>query len=136
MPGNIDWKPYPFLLVYDTARHHTLAVGANDEQGIITGHQVLNFNTPSWREVYARRIDSLVGLLRRNGAAVYWVGLPRMRRDSFDQRSQVLNALYSSRAQALNVPFIPTRAVALSFTSTYAPIPAAWIAAATSISPA
>jgi len=92
-------------------RHIDIAVvmvGANDEQGIITGHQVLNFNTPQWREVYGGRIDALVGLLRRHGAAVYWVGLPKMRRAGFDEKSQILNDLYSSHAQALGVPYIPT----------------------------
>ncbi len=92
-------------------RHIDIAVimvGANDEQGIITGRQVLNFNTPQWREVYGGRIDALVGLLRRHGATVYWVGLPKMRRAGFDQKSQILNGLYSSHAQALGVPYIPT----------------------------
>ena len=92
-------------------RHIDIAVvmvGANDEQGIIEGHQVDGFDSPRWRQVYAGRIDALVGLLRSRGAAVYWVGLPKMRRETFDQRSQILNALYASRAQALGVPFIPT----------------------------
>ena len=92
-------------------RHIDIAVvmvGANDEQGIITNHQVLNFNTPQWREVYGGRIDALVGLLRRHGAAVYWVGLPKMRRAGYDQKSEVLNGLYSGHANALGVPFIPT----------------------------
>lgn len=92
-------------------RHIDIAVvmvGANDEQGIITGHQVLNFNSPQWRDVYGGRIDALVGLLRRHGAAVYWVGLPKMRRAGFDQKSEILNGLYSSHAQALGAPFIPT----------------------------
>jgi len=92
-------------------RHIDIAVvmvGANDEQGIIEGHQVDNFDTPRWREVYAGRIDALVGLLRSRGASVYWVGLPKMRREGFDEKSQILNALYASRAQALGVPFIPT----------------------------
>jgi hypothetical protein len=92
-------------------RHIDIAVvmvGANDEQGIIENHQVFNFDSPRWRDVYASRIDNLVGLLRRNGAAVYWVGLPKMRRSGYDQKAQILNSIYSSRAAALGVPFIPT----------------------------
>ncbi len=92
-------------------RHIDIAVvmvGANDEQGIIQDHQVFNFDTPRWREVYASRIDNLVGLLRHNGAAVYWVGLPKMRRSGFDQKAQILNSIYASRAAALGVPFVAT----------------------------
>jgi hypothetical protein len=94
-----------------SGRHVDIAVvmvGANDEQGIIESRQVDGFATQRWRQVYASRIDALVGLLRGHGAAVYWVGLPRMRRDSFDQKAQLLNSIYAGRAQALGVPFIPT----------------------------
>ena len=105
------------------SNHHidiaVVMVGANDEQGIIESHQVDGFNTPRWREVYAGRIDSLVGLLRSRGAVVYWVGLPKMRREGFDQKSQILNALYSGRAQALGVPFIPTVPVTIDGSGGY-----------------
>jgi len=94
------------------ARRHidiaVVMVGANDEQGIIEGHQVDGFDTPRWRQVYAGRIDALVGLLRSRGAAVYWVGLPKMRREGFDRKARILNAIYAGRAQALGVPFIRT----------------------------
>ncbi len=63
-------------------RHVDIAVvlfGTNDEQGIIDGRTVYAFNTPGWRQIYAARIDNLIGLLKREGATVYWVGLPKMR---------------------------------------------------------
>ena len=94
-----------------SGRHIDIAVvmvGANDEQGIIERHQVDGFASPRWREVYAGRIDALVSLMRRHGAAVYWVGLPKMRRSGFDQKAQLLNGIYQGRAQALGVPFIAT----------------------------
>ena len=94
-----------------SGRHVDVAVimvGANDEQGIIEGGRVDGFFTPRWRQLYTGRIDALVNLLRSRGAAVYWVGLPRMRRGGFDQKAQLLNSLYAGRAQALGVPFIPT----------------------------
>ena len=92
-------------------RHVDIAVvmvGANDEQGIIEGGGVDTPFGPRWRQVYSGRIDALVGLLRSRGAAVYWVGLPRMRREAFDQKAQQLNAIYAGRARALGIPFIPT----------------------------
>jgi hypothetical protein len=80
--------------------------GANDEQGIISGGQVLPFASDGWKRVYGQRIDDLTGLLREHGAAVYWVGLPRMKRPDYDRRAGVLNALYAERAQALGMPFL------------------------------
>jgi hypothetical protein len=83
-------------------------VGANDEQAILDGRQAYPFASPSWRAIYERRIDDLIGLLRQNGAAVYWVGLPKMRRADYDQKAQLLNSIYDARARALGVPFTPT----------------------------
>jgi hypothetical protein len=94
------------------ASHHVdiavILFGTNDEQGIVDGRTVYAFNTPGWRQIYEARIDALVGLLRRHGATVYWVGLPKMGREGFDQRSQILNSIFAARCAALGVPFIPT----------------------------
>lgn len=83
-------------------------VGANDEQGILEGGQAYAFASPRWRAIYERRIDELVALLRQHGAAVYWVGLPKMRRAGYDKKAQLLNEIYEGRAQALGVSFVPT----------------------------
>jgi hypothetical protein len=88
-----------------------IMVGTNDVQGITHEGRVHAFGSPGWRQVYSARIDALVGLLRARGAAVYWVGLPRMKRDSFDRNTGVLNAIYEQRMRALGVPFVPTRAL-------------------------
>lgn len=94
------------------AQHHVdIAVvmfGTNDGQGMINHGKVFGFATPEWRQVYTGRIDALVNLLRGQGATVYWVGLPRMEKDYFDKRSQLLNGIYQERAAALSMPFIPT----------------------------
>jgi hypothetical protein len=80
--------------------------GANDEQGIISDGHVLPFATDGWKQVYGQRIDNLTGLLREHGAAVYWVGLPRMKRPDYDRRAGVLNSVYAERATALGMPFV------------------------------
>jgi hypothetical protein len=92
-------------------KHVDVAVilfGTNDQQGIIQDGKVFAFGTPGWRDIYVRRIDTLVATLRRQGATVYWVGLPKMRADGFDKRAQILNAIYQERMGALGVRFIPT----------------------------
>jgi uncharacterized protein len=92
-------------------RHVDIAVvlfGTNDEQGIISGRTVYAFNTPGWRQIYEQRVDNLIALLKRQGAVVYWVGLPKMGREGFDQRAGILNAIFAERAAANGVPFIST----------------------------
>jgi hypothetical protein len=103
-------------------RHVDIAVvmfGTNDEQGILDHGKVYAFNTPAWQAAYGARIDALVALLRAQGAAVYWVGLPKMEKSGFDQRAGILNALLESRARALGVPFIPTVPVTVDETGQY-----------------
>ena len=103
-------------------RHVDIAVvmfGTNDEQGIIDHGKVYAFNTPAWQAAYGARIDALVALLRGQGAAVYWVGLPKMEKAGFDQRAGILNALLESRARALGVPFIPTVPASVDETGQY-----------------
>jgi hypothetical protein len=93
--------------------------GTNDIQGIVQGKTAHAFNTPGWRAIYVSRIDNLVGLLRRQGAVVYWVGLPKMRGATFDHNTQILNAIYAERMAALGVPFIPTTPVTVDKAGAY-----------------
>ena len=92
-------------------KHLDIAVvmfGANDEQGILSEGAVYAFGTPGWRTVYTQRLQALVALLRLHGAAVYWVGLPRMERAEYDRKAGILNDIYEEQARALGVTFIPT----------------------------
>ena len=82
--------------------------GTNDAQGIDTGGTVHMFGTDGWKAAYGQRIDELVALLRSRDVAVYWVGLPRMKRDSFDDRMMLINGVVEARMRALGVPFIQT----------------------------
>ena len=88
-----------------------LLFGTNDAQGIDTGEAVHPFGTDGWRAAYAGRIDNLVALLRSRDVAVYWVGLPRMKRESFDARMMLINDVVEARMQALGVPYIETTAL-------------------------
>jgi hypothetical protein len=105
------------------ARHVDVAVilfGTNDQQGIIDGKAVYPFASPQWRATYVARIDALVASLRRQGAQVYWVGLPRMQRAGFDQRAALLNGIYAQRMAQLGVPFLSSTAETSDETGAYA----------------
>ena len=85
-----------------------LLFGTNDAQGIDTGGDIHRFGTDGWKAAYGRRIDDLVALLRGRDVAVYWVGLPRMKRDSFDGQMMLINGVVEARMRALAVPYIQT----------------------------
>lgn len=85
--------------------------GTNDAQAIEIDGVIHAFGSEGWKAAYARRVDDLVGLLRGRGVAVYWVGLPRMKRESFDGRMALINGVVSARMTALGVPYIDTVAL-------------------------
>lgn len=82
--------------------------GTNDAQGISLDGEVHPFGTDGWKAAYAQRVDDLVALLRSRDIAVYWVGLPRMKRASFDARMNLINGVVAERMAALDVPYIDT----------------------------
>lgn len=85
-----------------------VSFGANDTQGIYTGNSGAAFMSEEWQEIVGERVEAVVQLLRDRGAIVYWVGLPKMRRASFDTQIQQQNAFYAARMRQLGVPFIDT----------------------------
>jgi hypothetical protein len=90
-----------------------ISFGANDTQGIITPQgKYAKFMGPLWQQEVGGRIDRYVGLMRRHHAMVYWVGLPRMGKESLDADVTAINDFYAERVAKLGVPFIDTRPIA------------------------
>ncbi len=85
--------------------------GTNDGQAIELDGVIHDFGSDGWKAAYARRVDDLVALLRGQGIAVYWVGLPEMKRAGFDARMNLINEVVSSRMAALGVPFLETESL-------------------------
>jgi hypothetical protein len=90
-----------------------ISFGANDAQGIITPEgKYAKFMGPLWQQEVGGRIDRYVALMRSHHAMVYWVGLPRMGKDSLDSDVTAINNFYAERVTKLGVPFIDTRPIA------------------------
>lgn len=85
-----------------------ILLGTNDAQGISLDGEIHDFGTDGWKAAYARRVDDLVTMLRGRNIAVYWVGLPAMKRASFDGKMALINEIVSARMAALGVPYIET----------------------------
>lgn len=98
-----------------------VSFGANDTQGVWSGGKAAALLSPAWKQVIGARVEGLVRLLRSQGAMVYWVGLPRMRKESFDSDIQGMNAFYADKMRQLGVPFIDTLALSVDENGAYAP---------------
>ena len=85
-----------------------ISFGANDTQGIMADGRAAEYMGETWRRIIGARVDAIVTLLRSRGVQVYWVGLPRMRSERYDEKAQRMNAFFAQRMRALNVAFIDT----------------------------
>lgn len=79
-------------------------VGAQDRYSL--NRQRSSENNEQWRSEYGARVDRLMKLLKKNNRAVYWVGLPNMRRWQDNERAQRINDVIRERAYLNGVRYI------------------------------
>jgi hypothetical protein len=59
-----------------------------------------------WKAEYSRRVDRLMKVFKARNAALYWVGLPIMRRSEFNDDVQMINEIVRERAYVNGQKFI------------------------------
>ena len=71
-----------------------------------SGKSRQRFGSEAWLKIYARRVDSVMKALKADRGAVYWLGLPIVRRRDQSESLQLINTLVRERAYANGVTFI------------------------------
>lgn len=109
-----DWEQAVREIVATTRVDVAVVVmGTNDRQVLVDGtarHVLFN---DEWKRLYKQRVDDFTQVLTQAGARVYWLELPVMRSPRFENDMQQFNAIFSERAAANNIHFVPTRDLAL-----------------------
>lgn len=110
--GLIRMRPEDFFKFEETIKSEPLHVailflGIADRIPLraADGRRV-NVGSEEWKEEYGRRVDRIIRALKRHGAAVYWVGLPIVRRSDMDEDVRMLNSVLRERALLNNIKFI------------------------------
>ena len=98
-----------------------ISYGANDTQGIYLDGRGHQFMSEGWQRIVTERVTAIVTLMRERGIQVYWVGLPKMREAQFDTDIRAMNAFFTSRMQALGVPYIETATLSTGPDGQFAP---------------
>jgi len=70
------------------------------------GTVVHEFRSEKWGELYAKRVDEMIGVLKAKGVPVLWVGLPSVRGSRATSEAVYLNDLYRGRAEKAGVIYI------------------------------
>ncbi|WP_010137453.1 DUF459 domain-containing protein [Oceanicola sp. S124] len=114
--GLTHTPPEEWMSRFDAATQSTDAqdvfivqIGANDLRGIRDDRERVNYGTPEWDALYARRVGALAEALSARADRILWVGLPVVGEGKFEPEYQHINALISQTLTALNLPFTDIR---------------------------
>lgn len=90
-----------------------VVMGTNDRQVLVEGAARHTLFDAEWQRVYKARVDDFTRVLSDAGARVYWLELPVMRSPRFEADMRQFNVIFSERAAANQIHFVPTRDLAL-----------------------
>ncbi len=72
------------------------------------GKKRIRFAASGWKEEYVKRIDRVMQAMRQTGAAVYWLGMPTLRREDRNDGAQFINEILRERAYINGVRYLDT----------------------------
>lgn len=102
-----DWPAQvPAHLEKDKATAIALMIGANDQQPLRDSDGVHEFRSDRWREIYARRVDDMLGKLAQKRVPVFVIGLPSMQNARLHSNIPYINEILRERAQAIGAYYI------------------------------
>lgn len=74
----------------------------------VPGRRRVRFATEEWKAQYVIRVDRVMKALKRNRTAIYWLGMPTLRRSDRNDGAQFLNEIFRERAYINGIRFIDT----------------------------
>src|SRR5205085_5183666 len=99
-------KPVDAEAPQETARDQEQQPSIAAPEGAIAGTVVREFRSEEWGELYARRVDEMIGVLKAKGVPVLWVGLPPIRGTRATSDMVYLNDLYRGRAEKAGIVYV------------------------------
>jgi hypothetical protein len=100
-----DDKPVDAELSPDDADNDTPQI-SGPEKGTRSGGGLYEFRDERWVELYAKKIEELIGILKSKGVPVLWVGLPAIRGQKGTADMLFLDALYRDGAGKAGITYV------------------------------
>ncbi len=82
--------------------------GANDDQAIRVGKDLVKVGSEAWRQAYGERVEKVIKKLRAANLAIYWVGLPIMRSPTQSADAEAMNEVYREKAFINGAKYVDT----------------------------
>ncbi|HLU53794.1 MAG TPA: DUF459 domain-containing protein [Acidimicrobiia bacterium] len=101
-PDFIDWPQRLAQVSEDLDPDvFVLYFGGNDAQSIyMPDGSWIDFGTPEWEGEYRRRVDGVMTMLEERGHWVYWMGMPIVSSETFQERVRLMNGIYEEVAES------------------------------------
>ncbi len=101
-----DEKPVDAELSPDDAAENDTPQSTAPEKSARSGGGLYEFRDERWVELYAKKIEELIGVLKSKGVPVLWVGLPAIRGQSGTSDMLFLDALYRDGAGKAGITYV------------------------------
>ena len=101
-----DDKPADAELPPDDAADNDTPHIAAPEKSARSGGGLYEFRDERWVELYAKKIEELIGILKSKGVPVVWVGLPAIRGQRGTADMLFLDALYRDGAGKAGITYV------------------------------
>ncbi len=79
---------------------------AAPEKGARGPHGIAQFRDERWGELYSKKIDEMIAVLKTKGVPVLWVGLPSIRGTKSTSDALYLNSLYRDAAERAGITYV------------------------------
>ncbi|MGB3866080.1 MAG: SGNH family hydrolase, partial [Xanthobacteraceae bacterium] len=79
---------------------------AAPEKGARDPHGIAQFRDERWSELYGKKIDEMIAVLKTKGVPVLWVGLPSIRGTKSTADALYLNTLYRDAAERAGITYV------------------------------
>ncbi len=101
-----DWNRAILQIAREQFQIAVMMFGANDLQSIRAPGKRHHFNTPGWHEIFNDRIDRILEPLKQRKVAIYWIGLPVVRRPDYTRDYKIVNDVFRQKMEEHGVKFI------------------------------
>ncbi len=101
-----DDKPVDAELSPDDAADNDTPQTSAPEKSARSGGGLYEFRDERWVELYAKKIEELIGVLKSKGVPVLWVGLPAIRGQRGTSDMLYLDALYRDGAGKAGITYV------------------------------
>ncbi len=82
----------------DTPQVAVVMIGPQDRTSVRVGAKRLWIDSDEWRDEFGRQVDVVMKALKRRRIAVYWVGVPNVRKTEPNEDAQVINEIIREKA--------------------------------------